>query len=213
MKTDTLISLLASDVDPVDRCVAGRRFARALVFAVAGSFCLVTLCCGLRPDISEMLVTPLFWAKMAFPATLAGFALIASARLSCPGIALGYSAILLAAALAIVLLWGAVLLWATPSDNRVPVLLGRTWRTCALNIALVSGPSFFALVRTVQSLAPTRLRLAGAATGLLSGATGAVVYCLHCPEMSPAFWALWYVVGMGLSAALGALLGPRLLHW
>ncbi|WP_128576455.1 NrsF family protein, partial [Pseudomonas sp. BAY1663] len=27
------------------------------------------------------------------------------------------------------------------------------------------------------------------------------------------FWALWYLLGMLLPSALGALLGPRLLRW
>ncbi|HMR70416.1 MAG TPA: NrsF family protein, partial [Rubrivivax sp.] len=32
-------------------------------------------------------------------------------------------------------------------------------------------------------------------------------------ELSPAFVAVWYTLGVGAAAALGALLGPRLLHW
>jgi hypothetical protein len=31
--------------------------------------------------------------------------------------------------------------------------------------------------------------------------------------MSPAFWSVWYVIGMLLPAAVGAWLGPRLLRW
>jgi hypothetical protein len=31
--------------------------------------------------------------------------------------------------------------------------------------------------------------------------------------MGVAFWAVWYVLGMLVPTAIGALLGPRLLRW
>jgi len=65
----------------------------------------------------------------------------------------------------------------------------------------------------IRGLAPTRLRLAGAAAGLLSGAVGALVYCLHCPELEAPFLGFWYLLGMLIPTAVGALLGPRLLRW
>ena len=64
-----------------------------------------------------------------------------------------------------------------------------------------------------EGLAPTRLRLAGAAAGLLSGAVGALVYSLHCPELAAPFLGFWYLLGMLIPTAAGALLGPRLLRW
>ena len=42
---------------------------------------------------------------------------------------------------------------------------------------------------------------------------GALVYTLHCPEMEAPFLAVWYLLGMLIPAAAGALLGPRLLRW
>jgi len=57
------------------------------------------------------------------------------------------------------------------------------------------------------------LRLAGAAAGLFSGALGAFVYALHCPELSPAFIGTWYVLGIAIPTALGALTAPRSLRW
>lgn len=51
--------------------------------------------------------------------------------------------------------------------------------------------------------------LAGAASGLLAGAIATLVYCLHCPEMTAPFLAIWYVLGMASPTAPGALLGPR----
>ena len=68
-------------------------------------------------------------------------------------------------------------------------------------------------LRALRELAPTRLRLAGAAAGALAGGAGAAVYALHCPEFGAPFLAVWYVLGMALPVAAGAWLGPRVLRW
>jgi hypothetical protein len=39
------------------------------------------------------------------------------------------------------------------------------------------------------------------------------VYAFHCPELAAPFLGVWYVLGMLIPAALGALIGPRVLHW
>jgi hypothetical protein len=62
-------------------------------------------------------------------------------------------------------------------------------------------------------MAPTRLRIAGAAAGFAAGAAGALVYTLHCPEMAAPFLGIWYVLGMLIPTAVGAALGPSLLRW
>jgi len=39
------------------------------------------------------------------------------------------------------------------------------------------------------------------------------MYSLHCPEMEAPFIGFWYLLGMLIPTAVGALLGPRLLRW
>jgi hypothetical protein len=41
----------------------------------------------------------------------------------------------------------------------------------------------------------------------------AVIYGLYCREWAAPFVLVWYTLGVGLSAALGALVGTRLLRW
>jgi hypothetical protein len=106
-----------------------------------------------------------------------------------------------------------VRLWLAPDETRVALVLGRTWRTCSLNIALLSLPGLIALLVALRSLAPTRLPLAGAMAGLLAGAVGALAYCLRCQEHAVPFWATWYLLGMAIPMAVGALLGRRVLRW
>ncbi len=55
--------------------------------------------------------------------------------------------------------------------------------------------------------------MSGAAAGLLAGSLGALVYCLHCPELAAPFLGTWYLLGMLIPALIGSLLGPRLLRW
>jgi hypothetical protein len=104
------------------------------------------------------------------------------------------------------------LLEAAPGE-RAALVFGATWASCPFNVALLSAPVFVALLWAMKGLAPTQPALAGAAAGLLAGATGALVYTLHCPEMAAPFLAVWYFLGMLIPTALGALLGPYLLRW
>ena len=57
----------------------------------------------------------------------------------------------------------------------------------------------------------------GACCALIYVVMGAVFlafgYALSCTELSPAFVAIWYSLGIALAGALGAVLGPRILRW
>ncbi|SAK76154.1 DUF1109 domain-containing protein [Caballeronia ptereochthonis] len=213
MKTDELISLLSNQVTRVDRLAVARRFAEALLLGALGSTILMSIVFGVRHDIGSVIRTGVFWAKLAYPLAIATGAMLAVMRLGRPGARAGYSWALIA--LPFVAVWVAGLLVlddATPA-GRWPLVLGESWRTCPFNILLLSVPTFPAVIWAVRFLAPTRLRLAGAVAGLLASSTATIVYCLHCPEMSPAFWSVWYAIGMLMPAAIGAWLGPRLLRW
>ncbi len=77
---------------------------------------------------------------------------------------------------------------------------------------MLSTPIFAGVMWAMKGLAPTRPRIAGAVAGLLAGATAALVYCLHCPEIEAPFIAFWYVLGMLIPVGVGALLGGVLLR-
>lgn len=213
MNTDELIRRLAADAAPAPRHAFVRRHGRGMLLGAGGSVLLMALLFGIRPDLHELAATPLFWAKLAFPFATAAAAWPLVLRLSRPGAALGWRVWLVAVPVAIVWLAAAnALLQAAPAQ-RLELVLGSTWRECPFNIALLSLPGFVGACWAMKGLAPTHLRAAGAAAGLLAGATAALAYSLHCPETSVAFWAVWYLLGMLLPALLGALLGRRLLRW
>lgn len=213
MKTDDLIAMLATGVAPVDPQLAQKRFSFGLAAGVLGALLLLLSLFGLNPHLLEMASSPMFWGKLLFPASLAAIALLLAQRLSHPGVPLGRApAALLAPVLVLAVLAIWVLAHAAPPARSV-LLLGQTWKTCALSIALVSTPVFVAVLWIMKGLAPTRLRRAGAAAGLLASTLGALVYALHCPEIEAPFLLVWYGAGMAIPVAVGALLGPRLLRW
>lgn len=213
MKTDELIAMMASGVAPVDRRLPLRQMVQALTLGAVLSLLLMLKIYGLRPDLGVMLEVPMFWIKLAFPSALAVGAMLVLRRLMRPGLRVG--ATWAGIALPSLAIWagGALVLLSSPAAQRLPLLMGSTWRSCPFNIALLSVPLFIGIFWAVRGMAPTRLRLTGAVAGLLAGAAATMVYCLHCPEMEAPFWGLWYFLGMLVPAFAGLLLGPRLLRW
>ena len=213
MKTDELVRLLASGATPVPGHAVARRLTLALGWGLAGALLIVLAVMGVRNDLAQESSRMMFWIKPAFAAALAWAALAVVARLGRPGMRVASLWLVLAAPVLLIwLLAAGVLVNAAPAEWSA-LVFGESWLVCPPNIALVSMPLLAALLWAMKGFAPTRLALAGAGAGLLAGAIGALVYALHCPESSAAFFAVWYVLGMLIPTALGAVLGPRLLRW
>lgn len=213
MKTDDLIEMLATGPDVATPPRPARGAVALLLGGLLASAVLMLVLLGVRADLAQAAMLPAFWTKLVFSIALAGAGWLAARRLSTPGAPTSWLPLCLA--VPVVLMWcmaGETLLQAAP-EVRAELFWGHTWRYCPLLIALMALPVFAASLRVMRGLAPTRLRLAGAAAGFASGAAAAAVYCLHCPEMSPAFVGCWYVLGMLVPTALGALVGPRVLAW
>lgn len=213
MKTDDLISMLASNVPPTGNRIVARRFCFAVVIGLLLALLVLLTFFGVRSDLAEVATTPLFWGKVALPATLLGGSLLMSMRLARPGVRAGASWAAISLPVGAVWLAAAGLLLSASAERRWALVFGETWQVCPLIIVVLSVPAFVTVFWAMRGLAPTRLHLAGAASGLLAGSMATLAYSLHCPEMSVAFWSVWYVLGMLGPTALGALLGPRLLRW
>ena len=213
MKTVDLVAMLATGADVVDAGAPARRYFVAVgCGALVATFLMVALF-GVRPTLARDAVFPMFWIKAAFCAALAAGGLLAVARLARPGTPLAWVPAGLAAPVLVMwMLAAAALLGANP-EERTELIFGQTATACPLVISLLSAPVFVGLLWAMKGLAATRLRLAGAAAGLASGAIGALVYTLHCPELAAPFLGIWYALGMLIPTAVGGWLGPRLLRW
>jgi hypothetical protein len=213
MRTEELVLLLATGVAPVPRHSVGRRYGHALVLGSLTSTLLMLTLLGPRADLVTALRLPMFWVKLGFAASLVGAGLAACLRLSRPGMGLAWvPAALLAPVAGIWLLAGPALAQADAAA-RATLIFAATWRVCPWLITLLSLPVLAAGLWAMQGLAPTRPPLAGAAAGLLAGSVGALVYCLHCPELQAPFVGTWYCLGVLIPSLIGGLAGPYLLRW
>ncbi len=213
MDTDRLVAMLSRDAEPVVRGASARRFAAALLAGGVAAVVLMLALLGLRPDLGEAVGDAMFWVKLGVPALLLVSGLAACTRLGRPGARVGSAAVVLLLPIAAIWLLAALALASAPPSARVALVLGDSSAACVVSIAILAVPTFVAAFWAMKGLAPTRPALAGAFSGLLAGAAGALVYAWHCPEMAAPFIATWYLLGIAGPAVVGALLGPVLLRW
>jgi len=213
MKTDKLVAVLARGAEAVDPRAPARHCLAAVALGAVAATLLAAALLGLRPTLVNDLTVPMFWAKELFCVALAVAGVRVVLRLGRPGMKLGLVPV--GIVLPVLALWSlaSFVLYAAEPGARAGLVLGHTAGVCPFLIALVSAPLFVAFMWSFRSLAPTRLRLAGAAGGFAAGAMGALVYSLHCPELAAPFVGIWYVLGILIPTMVGTWLGPRLLRW
>jgi hypothetical protein len=213
MKTDELVAMLATGAGAVRPHAALRRHALALGVGVPVSALMLVLLLGVRHDLADAVLRPMYWVKLAYVAALAAASVAVALRVSRPGVRVGRAAVALWVPLIAMWLLAAGVLFTAAPGERAALFMGRTWSTCPWLIALFSLPIFAGALWAMKGLAPPRPRVAGAAAGFMAGAVGALVYSIHCPELTAPFLGFWYFIGMLIPAGAGALAGPRLLRW
>lgn len=213
MNTDALIDAIVARSGAAQPRSMRRRYAGALAAGTVVTALVTLSTLGPRHDFAQAIALPMFWVKLAFVASLAVLGTLGAFRAGLPGrrvTALLCGIVAVAGGIWIVAI--AALL-ESPSEGRAALLLGHTWRTCPWLVAGLSIPVFVAIASVMRRMAPTHARRAGAVAGFASGATAALVYSFHCPELAAPFIGIWYVLGMLVPTLAGALLGPRLFRW
>jgi hypothetical protein len=205
--------MLATGTEPTPPYVAVRRYAMALGWGLPLSFVLMLATIGLLADLKAALTLSGFWVKISFAVSLAAASLMSTLCLSRPGAKCGHASSALILPIAALWVLALVTLIQADVDQRVALLMGKTWVVCPGLIAMLSLPIFVPTLWAMRGLAPTHLRLAGGSAGLFAGAVGAFVYTLHCPEMDAPFIAVWYLLGILIPAAVGVLIGRSVLRW
>jgi hypothetical protein len=214
MKTSELIGALASaggEPSPPRRPLA--RITPAAIAGVVLALAALSLWLGMQP-LAAAIRADWFWMKAAYCLALAVSGLLILLPSLRPGgriSAVGLAA--LAMALAGIAVMAGQELVSAPAMLWPKLWLGDSWDLCPWRILLLAAPIYALLIVGARPLAPTRLGLAGAAAGLMAGGLAGAVYGFYCQEHTAPFVALWYSLGIGLSAALGALVGARLLRW
>ncbi len=213
MKTDELIAMLASNAGPVSYRAERGRMLATLALGTFVAFVMMYFVLGLRPDMEQAVMLPMFWVKLVFPGAVAILAAVALVRLGSPGMPLGRLTMALALPFAMVWIMASLTLVNAAPAARPALILGSSWERCSISIAVLAVPTWLAAFWAARRFAPTRLRPASAVAGLLAGAAAAVVYAVHCTEMQAPFLAVWYVLGMLVPTLLGWAIGPKVLRW
>jgi hypothetical protein len=212
VKTDDLIAHLSAELAPAPPHYVGRMLAMGLGMGFLLSGLLMLVVMGPRPDLAVAMVNGAFWMKLAYTLSFAALGLWMVERLGRSQASAEKPTLLLVVPV-ILLLGVAIVQLRVPGMDRHHLMMGNSWRICALDILALSVPAFITIFWAVRKLAPTRLALAGAGAGLLAGAAGASVYAFHCVEYTAPFILIWYSSGMAAAALIGAVIGRWALRW
>jgi hypothetical protein len=213
MKTDDLVAMLSTNVEPIGRGLVGRTISIAVAAGavIALGFMLVAL--GVRADLATTRATVFLLLKIAFALAVVGVAMRYLTRLARPGAERGISPLAIAVPFSAIVLLGAISLSIAPSSHWDTMVLGDQWLECLLSIPIIAIVPFAVTIFAVRRAAPTNLARAGAFAGLIAGGVSAMAYAFHCTDDSLPFVAVWYGGTIVLCTLAGAVLGPRLLRW
>jgi hypothetical protein len=211
VKTDQLIDVLARGVEAAEKPRGRFNLAITLLVGLVVAVAFVAIGLGVRPDIGAARVPVMM--KAMFSAVTAAVVLPLALQLMKPGRPLGWriGAVMLFVALCAACV--VIALMGEEPGERMAMWMGNGVPWCVVLIPVLAAPTATLLVWLMRAFAPTRLTLTGAAIGALSGGIGAMAYAMYCPVDSAAFVMTWYVLGIALSAAIGALAGAKFLRW
>ncbi len=212
METEQLIRTLAADSTHRARPV-GYVLGLALLAAAPVSLAMFLSGLGVRPDVMAAMHNPFFDLKFVVTLALAVTAIVVSLHLSRPEVSLkGWWWLLLIP----VGILAAGIASEMMMPQRLPMivrLIGSNSRICLTAIPLMSLPLLAGALLALRHGATTRPAAAGAIAGLLSAGLAATLYASHCTDDSPLFVATWYPIAIALVAAVGALVGSKVLRF
>jgi len=213
MKTDDLVAVLSTNVEPVRRGLVGRTISIAVAGGAVVALGIMVAALGLRADLTTTRAAIFLLLKIAFALAVIGVAMRYLVRLARPGAERGISPLTIAVPFAAIAVLGAISLGTAPSSHWDRMILGDEWLECLLSIPIIAIVPFAVVIFAVRRAAPTNLVRTGAVAGLVAGGVSAVAYALHCTDDSLPFVAVWYGATIVLCTLAGAALGPRLLRW
>lgn len=212
MKTDDLIDMLGTNVEPVRR-PAGRTLMLTIAGGALLAGCLVLATMGIRPDLVQSASLLFLALKIGLMVLVLIPASIFLRRLARPGGERRVSLILLTLPFVLIAGLALAVLSTTPTSHWAATVVDDEWLECLVSIPVIAIVPFATIIWAVRRMAPTDLVRAGAMSGLVAGCLSALGYALHCTADSIPFIAIWYGGTVVLCTLAGALLGPRLLRW
>lgn len=213
MKTDELVAVLSTHVEPVDHQQLVREIVAAVVAGMAAAIAIAVTLSGLRIDLSASDALTFLCAKIIFAAVIVIAGTVCLVRLARPGHVPSSSTAYVAWPPVAVAALATVSLVSAPLWHWHTMAMGDGWLECLVSIPLIAVVPFAAVIWAIRRMAPTDLTRTGALAGFVAGGMSAAGYALHCTDDSLPFIALWYGGAIMMCTLAGALWGPRLLRW
>jgi hypothetical protein len=212
MKTDDLIAALAADNDtkapPVERAFM-LDVAAGFIFSALGFFAFL----GVRHTFFDSLDQPRFLFKFVFTLTMAANGLALAARLARPVAVLGKAPRAIWLPPTLLALACLAEFFLIPQDQWEARMIGHNALHCLTLVPLMALAPLAGLFLALKQAAPSDPRRAGAAAGFASAGLAATLYAMNCPDDSPFFLAVWYMLATMIVVALGWFAGGRWLRW
>ncbi len=215
MKTDELIEMLGTNLEPVKGGQLRNGVLIALTIAVVAAAAICLTWCALAMPTNAQSGAHSGYKAIALFFTLGMAAtgaslLLRSAR---PGQSVTRPFLLIG--LPFLAMVSAVIVGSAISDSVTLSMMVRTgpWGSCLMCIPIFAVVPFVIFIWVLRKGAPTNLTLAGAIAGLVAGALGAAAVVVNQAGDSILFIALCYGGPVALCGAVGGFLGPRLLRW
>src|SRR5712671_7814469 len=142
MKTDDLVAMLSTNVEPIGRGLVGRTISIAVAAGavIALGFMLAGL--GIRADLTTTRATVFLLLKVAFALAVVGVAVRYLMRLARPGAERGISPLAIVIPFAAIVLLGAISVGEAPSSHWNSMILGDQWLECLLSIPIIRYRTF-----------------------------------------------------------------------
>jgi hypothetical protein len=212
MKTDAFIDMLVTDIGASLPNLRLRLLAAAAVGA-ALSIALLIAFYGIRPHLAVAITTWHVALKFVVALTLAATGAVLALRLTRPEVDRAGAWLILSPAPIILAAAGLGELMVIPPGSWLKQAFGLHPIACLLSVPVMSALPLFGILCALREGASAVPAQMGAAAGAVAAGIGSAIYALHCPDDSPLFLAVWYVLAAILVVAAGRAGGARLLRW
>src|SRR5437660_1792994 len=138
MKTDDLVEMLSTNVEPIRHGRVGRTISIAVVAGAVIALGIMLVGLGVRADVTTSRAALFLLLKLAFAFAVVGVALRFLIRLARPGSALGISPLTVIVPFAAIALLGMLSLAEAPSAHWNRMVVGGEWLECLLSIPVIA---------------------------------------------------------------------------
>ncbi|MDR3496942.1 MAG: DUF1109 domain-containing protein [Ancalomicrobiaceae bacterium] len=213
MDTDQLIDRLVADHRPVDPRWIERASLMAALAALGVAIVLVATIIGFRSDIPAAVMEGRIVAKYGFVILSSLVAGLVYCRMARPGRQLKFIGLAYLLPLGFI---GAAAGLAASGQGLADIglkIADPNWRFCLIFVPSFAIIPFFLFAAVLKRAAPTDLKGAGFAAGILATSVVSLAYASHCPADSPLFVTVWYPLAYLIGGLAGRTVAPRVLRW